>query len=93
MPHRVARSPTMIVSWSWRPTQFNGTEDLLRHLFELSQATANDYKKFEKFEKFDCSPEAPKVRQPIARVELSKGRKKDSLGSGETRVLYQWNVR
>ena len=45
----------MIVSWSWRPTQFNGTEDLLRHLFELSQAIANDYKKFEKFEKFDCS--------------------------------------
>ena len=27
--------------------EFFGTEDLLRHLFELSQAILNDYKKFE----------------------------------------------
>jgi hypothetical protein len=27
--------------------EFHGTEDLLRHLFELSQAMVNDYKKFE----------------------------------------------
>ena len=27
--------------------EFHGTEDLLRHLFELSQAIVNDYKKFE----------------------------------------------
>jgi hypothetical protein len=28
--------------------EFFGTEDLLRHLFELSQAIANDYKRFER---------------------------------------------
>jgi hypothetical protein len=28
--------------------EFHGTEDLLRHLFELSQAIVNDYSKFEK---------------------------------------------
>jgi hypothetical protein len=27
--------------------EFHGTEDLLRHLFELSQAIMNDYKKFD----------------------------------------------
>ena len=27
--------------------EFHGTEDLLRHLFELGQAIVNDYKKFE----------------------------------------------
>jgi hypothetical protein len=27
--------------------EFHGTEDLLRHLFELSQAIVNDYKRFE----------------------------------------------
>jgi hypothetical protein len=27
--------------------EFHGTEDLLRQMFELSQAIANDYEKFE----------------------------------------------
>ena len=29
--------------------EFNGTEDLLRRLFELSQAIVNDYQRFEGF--------------------------------------------
>ena len=36
--------------------EFHGTEDLLRHLFELSQAIVNDYSKFEKI----CEAEVAK---------------------------------
>jgi hypothetical protein len=37
--------------------EFHGTEDLLRHLFELSQAIMNDYKKFEEV----CESGSPDV--------------------------------